>query len=123
MSTPTPGLTTPGTFLGREPLLWTAAVRAVLWAGVLMEWITLTDVQLGGLMLAVEAVLYLITRTQATPNVSVVERTANGGDVVVAGPANDKVEAGAVVRRIGDEIPETVPPMSYATEFKQEDEF
>jgi len=103
-TTPTPASTTAGTFLGREPLLWTAAIRSSLWALVIMEVITLTDVQLGSVMLALEAILYLLTRTQATPNVSVVERTTNGGDVIVAGHANEVVPAGAVIRRVGDEV-------------------
>lgn len=101
VSTPTPGTTTPGTFLGREPLLWMNAARAVVYGCILLEFITLTEPQLVGVLAALEAVLYLITRTQTTPNVSVVERSLSG--VVYAGPANETVVAGQVVRRIADD--------------------
>lgn len=99
---PTPGDTTPGTFLGREPLLWTNAVRAVLLLLIGLGIVDLNEVQIALVLGANEALLFLITRTQTTPNISVVERTMGTGDVVVAGPANEKVPEGAVIRRIGE---------------------
>lgn len=86
---------TRATFLGREPALWAAAVRAVLWAAILFG-LSLSEVQLGGVMLAVEALLALWTRSQVTPVVSVVE-AAHGGKVL-AGPANERATPGTVVR-------------------------
>src|SRR5690606_30893383 len=103
-TTPTPASTTAGTFLGRQPLLWTAAIRSSLWALVITEVINLTDVQLGAVMFALAAILYLLSRTVATPNVAVVERTADGGDVVAAGHGNEVVPAGTVSRRVGAEV-------------------
>lgn len=97
MNTPTPGKTTPGTILGREPVLWTTAIRAVLYAVVLFG-VNLTDAQIVGALVAIEAILALVARSQATPNVSVLERRSDG--VVYAGAGNELVPAGAVIRRV-----------------------
>lgn len=51
---------------GREPVLWTTAIRSVILALVAfgLDW---TAQQIGATMLAVEAILALITRSQTTP--------------------------------------------------------
>lgn len=105
----TPGKTTAGTFLGREPVLWAAAIRAALYAAVLYG-ANLSEAQILGTMLAIEAILALVTRSQATPNAAVVERESDG--VVYAGAKNDQVPAGAVVRRIGESSAEAHPPQT-----------
>lgn len=112
---PTPGTTTPGTFLGREPLLWANAVRAVLLLLIGLGVMSLDEVEIALVLAANEAILYLITRTQATPNVSVVERRMGTTDVVVAGPANEHVGEGQVIRRIGDPPPAEVEPMVFTS--------
>lgn len=94
----TPGRTTAGTLLGREPVLWTTAIRAVILASVLFG-LDLSEEQILGTMFAVEAVLALVTRSQATPNAAVVERVSAG--VVYAGARNEIKPEGTVVRRIG----------------------
>lgn len=54
-------------FLGREPALWTAAIRAIILLAVLfgLKW---TPEQIAGTMLVVEALLALYTRQTVTPN-------------------------------------------------------
>lgn len=97
--------------LGREPALWIGAFRAVVYAGVLFG-LDLSDLQITGLVIAVEAVLALLTRTEVTPNVSVVERKTNTG-TIVAGPANEAVKEGVPIREHGDMLanPEDEPPL------------
>lgn len=48
---------------GREPVAITAAIRAVILAAVLFG-LDLSPAQIGGIMLAVEAILALVTRSQ-----------------------------------------------------------
>ena len=110
---PTPGASTPGTFLGREPLLWANAVRAVLLLLIGLGVMNLDEVQIALVLAVNEAILHLITRTQTTPNISVVERRMGTTDVVVAGPANEHVVAGQVIRRIGDPLTAEVEPMVF----------
>lgn len=85
------------TFLGREVTVWMAAVRAVIYVAMLFG-LDLDDVQFAAILVAVEAILALLTRSQVTPNVAVVEREQSGQ--VIAGPANDQVDEGAVVRDV-----------------------
>lgn len=87
--------------LGREPALWIGAFRAILYAGVLFG-LDLSDVQTTGLVIAVEAILALLTRSEVTPNIDVVERRNKNGDVV-AGHTNDKVRPGVLIRVPGDD--------------------
>lgn len=88
----------PGTFLGREPALWVGALRACLIVAVLFG-LDLTEAQSAGILLAAEAVLALVTRSQVTPNAAVVEREYDGE--VIAGPANNLVRPGDIVREVG----------------------
>ncbi|WP_181312454.1 hypothetical protein [Nocardioides campestrisoli] len=69
----------------REPALITGAVRAVLYSAVLFG-LPLTDEQSAGLLLALEAVLVLVTRAVVTPSSEVVAQ-AKPGELPVAGPA------------------------------------
>lgn len=87
--------------LNREPALWIAALEAVLLAFMAFG-LNLSPEQLAAIMMAAIAVLALVTRQVVTPNVSVLERLDK--DRVVAGPANDQVDPGEVVR--------TLPPDS-----------
>lgn len=59
------------TFLGKEPTLWTEAVRAVLFMLVLLNVLQLTSEQLAGIGLAVSAVLAVLARQSVTSNVNV----------------------------------------------------
>ena len=88
-----------GLFLGREPVLWLEALRAILPVAVLFG-LPLSADQTAGLLLAWGAILALITRSAVTPNGAVVERTV--GRAVVAGPANDLEPNGAPVRIMRD---------------------
>jgi hypothetical protein len=53
--------------LNKEPVVIASAVRAVLWALVLLGAITLEEPQLAAIALALEAVLALFTRSRVTP--------------------------------------------------------
>lgn len=55
---------------GREPALWAGAIRAVLLC-VMLFGVPLTDLQVGAIMLAVEAILTLITRRSSVPNAKI----------------------------------------------------
>jgi hypothetical protein len=50
------------TFLGREPVLWTTAIRSVILAVMVFGVVEVSIEQLGAVMIAVEAVLALVTR-------------------------------------------------------------
>lgn len=89
------------TFLGREPVAWTTAIRLTLLAAIAFG-LPLTDLQLVAIIAAIEAILFLVTRRQVTPNTNVVERTEARDSTVVAGPANDQVIQGQFVRRLGE---------------------
>lgn len=62
------------TFLGKEPTLWTEAVRAVLFMLILLNVINLDEKQTAGIGLAISAVLALVARQSVTSNVSVRSR-------------------------------------------------
>ena len=64
--------------LFNEPILLGAAVRAVFLAGMAFG-LPVTPVQLGTVMLALEAVITLVTRAYVTPNVLAEARVAAGG--------------------------------------------
>jgi uncharacterized membrane protein len=51
---------------GREPVLWTTAIRSVILLATVfgLQW---TTEQIAAIMVAVEAVLALVTRSQVTP--------------------------------------------------------
>lgn len=88
------------TLLGRHPVLWTSAFRALLPLAVLFG-APLSPEQTAGIFLAFEAVLALLTRASVTPNAAVAERVTSAGQVV-AGPANDLATEGHVVRHLGE---------------------
>jgi hypothetical protein len=79
----------------REPALITSAIRAGLYCAVLFG-LPLTDEQTAGVLLAVEAVLALVTRAVVAPAAEVVVQQVPGDTVQTAGPASD-VETGAPV--------------------------
>ena len=81
----------------REPALVTGLVGAVIALGVSFG-LELSGEQTGAIMALVSAILAVVTRQQVTPVVDVVEQL--DGTEVVAGPANDIVAEGAVVREI-----------------------
>jgi len=63
--------------LFNEPVLIGAAIRAVIYAGIQFGWKISID-QLGALMIAVEAVLAVVTRALVTPNQLAEARVAEG---------------------------------------------
>jgi hypothetical protein len=65
-----------------EPVMIGAAIRAVILAAVSFGW-TLTVEQIASVMLAVEAVLALVTRALVTPNQLAEARVAEGGSPTV----------------------------------------
>jgi hypothetical protein len=65
-----------------EPVLIATAIRAVLIAGMAFG-LNMSMVQLGTVMIAVEAVLGVITRALVTPNKLAEERVAAGGSPTV----------------------------------------
>jgi len=76
-----------------------ALVAAVLPVLVLFG-VDLTEAQIAGIQGVVVAVVALVTivmRGKVTPDIKVVERVGAGTEVV-AGPANDRVAEGVVVR-------------------------
>jgi hypothetical protein len=77
----------------REPALITSAIRAGLYCAVLFG-LPLSDEQTAGVLLAVEAVLALVTRAVVTPAAEVVAQKPAGTVVPVAGPALDGVPDG-----------------------------
>ena len=81
----------------REPALVTGIVGALIALGVAFG-LELTGEQTGAIMAFVSALLAVVTRSQVTPYVNVVERAVDGE--VVAGPANDLQPEGIVVREI-----------------------
>ena len=83
---------------GREPALIVGAVNALIAVAVGFG-LNVTPEQVGLINAAVAAVLSVIVRAQVTPAAEVAERV-KGGEVL-AGPANDMVPAGAVVREVG----------------------
>ena len=84
----------------REPALVTGLVGAVIALGVSFG-LELSGEQTGAIMALVSAILAVVTRQQVTPYTNVVERL--DGSEVVAGPANDIVTEGAVVREVTPE--------------------
>ena len=79
----------------QEPALISGAVSAVIALAVSFG-ADLSSEQVGSIMALVAAILAFVTRAQVTPHVDVVEWA--DGTEVVAGPANDMVGEGAVVR-------------------------
>jgi len=59
---------------GREPVLWTTAIRSVILLGIAfgLHW---TPEQIAAMMIAVEAILALVVRSQVIPIVRI-----NDGD-------------------------------------------
>ena len=84
----------------REPALVTGLVGALIALGVSFG-LELSGEQTGAIMALVSAILAVVTRQQVTPYVDVVEQL--DGTEVVAGPANDMVGEGAVVREVTPE--------------------
>lgn len=87
---------------GREPALILGAVNAAIAVGVAFG-LPVTPEQVGLINALAAAVVAVIVRQAVTPNVSVAERVE--GDRVIAGPANDIVTTGALVRKTGDDLP------------------
>ena len=83
---------------GREPALILGAVNALIAVAVGFG-LNITPEQVGLINAAVAAVLSVIVRAQVTPAAEVAERVRDGE--VLAGPANDMVPSGAVVRELG----------------------
>lgn len=81
----------------REPALISGLVSAVIALAVSFG-ADLSSEQVGAVMAVVAAVLAVLTRAQVTPHVNVVEHAVDGE--VVAGPANELVAEGHVVREI-----------------------
>ena len=81
----------------REPALVAGLVQAVL-ALLVAFGLDLTGEQTASILAVTAALLAVLTRAQVTPVVDVVEH--RDGREVVAGPANDLVIEGAVVREI-----------------------
>ena len=81
----------------REPALVTGLVAATIALGISFG-LELSKEQVGAIMAFVAAILAFVVRQQVTPYVDVVERAVDGE--VVAGPANELVTEGAVVREI-----------------------
>ena len=71
------------TRLLNEPVLIGAAIRAVILAAVTFG-LTVTAEQIAALMVAVEAVMALITRAIVTPNKLAEARVAAGGSPTVS---------------------------------------
>ena len=90
---------------GREPALILGAVNSVIAVAVGFG-LNVTPEQVGLINAATAAVLAVIVRAQVTPVAEVAERVEGGK--VVAGPANDVVPAGAVVRDLGEAPAATV---------------
>jgi hypothetical protein len=57
-----------------QPVAWSAAIKAVLLALVLLHIVTWTDVQVAGLVAVADAVLGLIVWSNVTPTAKVVEQ-------------------------------------------------
>lgn len=87
------------TFLGREPVLWTSALRAVLPLLVLFG-VPLTPEQMAGIFLAAEAILAIVVRQSVTANANVVELADRAGQVY-AGPANE-LPSGSEIRLLDE---------------------
>ena len=66
-----------------EPVMIGAAIRAVILAAVTFG-LSITTEQIAALMVAVEAVMALITRGIVTPNTLAEERVAAGGSPTVS---------------------------------------
>lgn len=79
----------------REPALISGLVSAVIALAVSFG-ADLSSEQVGAVMAVVAAVLAIVVRQQVTPHVDIVEHA--DGRNVLAGPANDLVGEGAVVR-------------------------
>lgn len=79
--------------LGREPALWIAAFRSLLYLFVLFG-LNLSNEQIGGLILFTEAILTLVTRQSVVPNTTL--RAAGYEPKAFAGLA-----AGATTRKTG----------------------
>ena len=81
----------------REPALVSGLVSAVIALAVSfgLDW---TAEQVGAVMAVVVAILAVVTRQQVTPHVDVLEHAVDGE--VIAGPANELVAEGHVVREI-----------------------
>lgn len=82
--------------IAREPALVTSALRALLYSAILFG-LPLSVEQSAGVLLAVEAVLALITRAVVTPSSEVVATQRPDEVVPVAGPALDGVPDGESV--------------------------
>ena len=86
----------------REPALIAGLVQAVL--GLLVAFgLDVSAEQTASILAVTAALLAILTRAQVTPYVDVVEQL--DGTEVVAGPANDIVGEGAVVRELTPELP------------------
>lgn len=80
----------------REPALITSALRAILYCAILFG-VPLTVEQSAGLLLAVEAVLAVITRQVVVPAAEVVASRKPGDATALAGPATGVAENGEPV--------------------------
>ncbi len=82
--------------IAREPALITSAIRAVLYCAVLFG-LSLTVEQIAGVILAVEAVLSVVTRGLSAPASEVVASQRPDQVLPVAGPASSITDGAPVV--------------------------
>lgn len=100
-----------------EPAVWKTAITGVvallaIWGYNASEWGDKLTQSVDALALLIPAVIALVAnvvsgfwvRKTATPTAAVVEQVNKNGEVV-AGPANDVVTEGVVVRNTGDDFP------------------
>ena len=91
---------------GREPVAIVAAVEACILLAISFG-APITGEQVGLINPALLAVLVLVARPKVTPNANVVERLDRSVEdeeitgVVVAGPANEVVQPGGMIRPQG----------------------
>jgi hypothetical protein len=62
-----------------EPVALAATVQSIIGFCIIMNWLSMTDAQTGSLMIAINAVLGLMVRSQVTPNQLAEARVDAGG--------------------------------------------
>lgn len=62
-----------------EPVALAATIQSVIGFTIIMGWLHMTDAQTGSLMIAINAVLGLMVRSQVTPNQLAEARVDAGG--------------------------------------------
>jgi len=62
-----------------EPVVIAGAIQSVIGFAIVMGWLKMTDVQIGSMMMAINAVLGLLVRAVVTPNQLAEARVDAGG--------------------------------------------